>query len=51
MGDIMDLFPSGMTPKTEMVGLYMTVVYILLIGFCVLLITARNPETKASPET
>ncbi|QRW26045.1 interferon-induced 6-16 family protein [Rhizoctonia solani] len=46
MADIMDLFPNGMTPKTEMVGFYMTVVYVLLIGFCVLLITARNTETK-----
>lgn len=46
MGEIMELFPNGMTPKTEMVGFYMTGVYVLLIGFCVLLITARNPETK-----
>ncbi|KEP49162.1 signal peptidase complex catalytic subunit SEC11 [Rhizoctonia solani 123E] len=46
MAEIMELFPNGMTPKTEMVGFYMTVVYVLLIGFCVLLITARNPETK-----
>lgn len=46
MADIMDLFPSGLTPKTGMVGFYMTAVYVLLIGFCVLLITARNHETK-----
>ncbi|CAE7096156.1 unnamed protein product [Rhizoctonia solani] len=46
MADIMELFPNGMTPKTGMVGFYMTAVYVLLIGFCVLLITARNPETK-----
>jgi hypothetical protein len=48
MAEILELFPSGMTPKTELVGFYMTVVYVLLIGFCVLLITARNPATKVS---
>ncbi|CAE6417267.1 unnamed protein product [Rhizoctonia solani] len=46
MAEIMDLFPSGLTPKSEMLGFYMTAVYVLLIGFCVLLITARNHETK-----
>lgn len=48
MAEITELFPTNITPKTEMVGFYMTAVYVLLIGFCVLLITARNPETKVS---
>jgi hypothetical protein len=47
MADIAEQFPTGMTPKTGMVGFYMTAVYVLLIGFCVLLITAGKPETKA----
>ncbi|KAG8715204.1 hypothetical protein FRC08_010867 [Ceratobasidium sp. 394] len=46
MADISDQFPTGITPKTGMVGFYMTAIYVLLIGFCVLLITAGKPETK-----
>ncbi|KAG8744524.1 hypothetical protein FRC10_009976 [Ceratobasidium sp. 414] len=46
MADISDQFPTGITPKTGMVGFYMTAVYVLLIGFCVLLITAGKHETK-----
>ncbi|KAF8607369.1 hypothetical protein BDV93DRAFT_520240 [Ceratobasidium sp. AG-I] len=46
MADITELFPTNITPTKEMVGFYMTAVYVLLIGFCVLLITARNPATK-----
>lgn len=46
MSDIAEQFPTGLTPKTGMVGFYMTAVYVLLIGFCVLLITAGKPQTK-----
>ncbi|QRV98987.1 signal peptidase complex catalytic subunit Sec11 [Ceratobasidium sp. AG-Ba] len=46
MSDIVEQFPTGITPKTGMVGFYMTAVYVLLIGFCILLITAGKQETK-----
>lgn len=46
MADILGQFPTGLTPSVGMVGFYMTAIYVLLIGFCVLLITAGKPETK-----
>lgn len=40
--------PTSITPNTAMIGTFMFVLYVAQIGYCVLLVLVRKPETKAT---
>jgi len=46
LGKIAKLYPSAVTPEPKMIGVYVAAIYIGQIGYCVLLVLARKPETK-----
>ncbi|EIN14603.1 hypothetical protein PUNSTDRAFT_96574 [Punctularia strigosozonata HHB-11173 SS5] len=39
-------YPTSLTPKPWMIAVYVVAVYLLQVGFCLLLVIARKPETK-----
>lgn len=40
------MFPSSISPKPLLIATYLLLVYIGQVGYCILLVTARKPETK-----
>ncbi|OBZ73489.1 hypothetical protein A0H81_06154 [Grifola frondosa] len=46
LGGISLLYPSSISPKPSMIAAYIIAIYIGQIGYCVLLVLARKPETK-----
>jgi hypothetical protein len=42
------LHPTSITPKASVIGVYLAVVYLGQIGYCLLLVVARKAETKVS---
>jgi len=44
--DIEKMFPSSISPKPLLIGTYLLLVYVGQVGYCVLLVAARKPETK-----
>ena len=46
VGDIFELYPTALSPSPNMIAVYLVVVYIGQIGYCVLLVLARKAETK-----
>jgi len=40
--------PTSITPKTAMIGTYLFIIYAAQIGYCVLLVLVRKPETKTT---
>ncbi|KAF9645230.1 hypothetical protein BDM02DRAFT_3120522 [Thelephora ganbajun] len=44
--DIEKMFPSSISPKPLLIATYLLLVYIGQVGYCILLVTARKPETK-----
>ncbi|KAH9941168.1 uncharacterized protein BXZ73DRAFT_42202 [Epithele typhae] len=46
VGQIFELYPSSITPQPYMVAVYIVGIYILQVGYCILLVFARAPETK-----
>ena len=47
-GDISKLYPATIAPNPYLISIYVTFVYIGQLGYCVLLVLARRPETKVS---
>ena len=45
-GGISDLYPTLLTPNTTLLGAYWMVLYVLQIGYCLTLVTARKDVTK-----
>lgn len=45
-GTIANLYPSSIAPKPYMIAVYIVMIYLGQIGYCVLLVLARKPETK-----
>ena len=43
---ISELYPSAISPHPYMIGLYVVGVYVLQVGYCILLVFSRTPETK-----
>jgi hypothetical protein len=41
-----NLYPTTLTPKTGMVATFVGFLYLMQIGYCVLLVVARKEETK-----
>ncbi|KAK7678063.1 hypothetical protein QCA50_019004 [Cerrena zonata] len=43
---ISKLYPASIAPSPRMIGIYIIAIYIGQIGYCVLLVVVRKPETK-----
>lgn len=46
VGEISKLYPATIAPNPYLISVYVTFVYIGQLGYCVLLVLARSPETK-----
>ncbi|KAI0074620.1 hypothetical protein K474DRAFT_1685695 [Panus rudis PR-1116 ss-1] len=46
LGDITKQYPATIAPSPRMIAIYIVAIYIGQIGYCVLLVVARKPETK-----
>ncbi|OSD08757.1 hypothetical protein PYCCODRAFT_1448904 [Trametes coccinea BRFM310] len=46
LGQISKLYPSAISPKPSMIAVFIVAIYIGQVGYCVLLVLARKPETK-----
>ncbi|KAI0702059.1 hypothetical protein C8T65DRAFT_266253 [Cerioporus squamosus] len=44
--DISKLYPSSISPQPSMITIYIVAIYILQVGYCVLLVFSRNPDAK-----
>ena len=40
------MYPSSISPKPLLIGTYLLLVYVGQVGYCILLVAARKPETK-----
>ncbi|KAI0747003.1 hypothetical protein C8Q80DRAFT_1256602 [Daedaleopsis nitida] len=43
---ISTLYPSSITPRPSMISVYIVAIYILQVGYCLLLVFSRNPDAK-----
>jgi hypothetical protein len=48
VGEIARLYPAVIAPEPRMIAVYLVAIYLGQIGYCVMLVLARKPETKAS---
>ncbi|KAH9834941.1 uncharacterized protein C8Q71DRAFT_710490 [Rhodofomes roseus] len=48
LGEISRLYPATIAPNPNVLSIYVTFVYIGQLGYCILLVLARRPETKAA---
>ncbi|EJD05318.1 uncharacterized protein FOMMEDRAFT_78728 [Fomitiporia mediterranea MF3/22] len=46
LGEIARMYPTSLTPKPSLIGTYIAAVYIMQIGYCIILVLARKTETK-----
>ncbi|CCM01847.1 uncharacterized protein FIBRA_03917 [Fibroporia radiculosa] len=46
LGRISDLYPSTIAPNSWLIAVYVVLIYVGQIGYCLLLVLARKPETK-----
>ncbi|KAI0336773.1 hypothetical protein GY45DRAFT_1315420 [Cubamyces sp. BRFM 1775] len=46
LGDIAKLYPSSISPKPSMIAVFIVAIYIGQVGYCILLVFSRKPETK-----
>ncbi|KAG7095775.1 hypothetical protein E1B28_006480 [Marasmius oreades] len=46
LGAVARRFPTSITPKTILVSIYVAVLFLGQLGYCLLLVLARKPETK-----
>jgi hypothetical protein len=44
--DIEKMFPSSISPNPLLIATYLLLVYVGQVGYCILLVMARKPETK-----
>lgn len=45
---VSDLHPTSITPDAAVIGVYLAVVFLAQIGYCLLLVLASKTETKVS---
>jgi hypothetical protein len=48
LAEVSKMYPTLLTPNPIMLGIYWILLYILQIGFCLVLVLARKEETKAT---
>ncbi|KAI0827150.1 hypothetical protein BC628DRAFT_1535865 [Trametes gibbosa] len=46
LGTISELYPSAISPKPYMISVFIVAIYVGQVGYCVLLVFSRKPETK-----
>ncbi|EGN92348.1 hypothetical protein SERLA73DRAFT_191309 [Serpula lacrymans var. lacrymans S7.3] len=46
IGGITDLYPTSISPNPALIAVYVLAIYVGQVGYCVLLVLARKPETK-----
>ncbi|KIP07381.1 hypothetical protein PHLGIDRAFT_105717 [Phlebiopsis gigantea 11061_1 CR5-6] len=46
LGEISKLYPAAIAPSPNMIAVYLVAIYVGQVGYCVLLVLARKPETK-----
>ncbi|KAJ7636049.1 hypothetical protein DFH06DRAFT_1219826 [Mycena polygramma] len=46
IGQISKFYPTSITPRTSVISIYVAAMYLGQIGYCLLLVLARKPETK-----
>jgi len=46
IGDIEKMYPSSISPNPMLIAAYVLLIYVGQVGYCILLVTARKPETK-----
>ncbi|KAI6040978.1 hypothetical protein EDC04DRAFT_2672390 [Pisolithus marmoratus] len=46
IGDIIKLYPTSITFRPSLLAVYVMVIYLAQVGYCVLLVLARKAETK-----
>lgn len=47
-GGVSKLWPTSISPKPALIAVYVAVIYVGQIGYCLLLVLAKKPETKVS---
>lgn len=47
-GRIAEMYPTSLTPSPSLIGTYIGAIYIMQVGYCVILVLARKNETKVS---
>lgn len=45
-GQISELYPSAISPKPYLIAVFIVAIYVGQVGYCVLLVLSRKPETK-----
>lgn len=46
IAEVSRLYPTSITPNATAIGIYVAVIYLGQIGYCLLLVLASKPETK-----
>jgi hypothetical protein len=46
LGEISTLYPAAIAPSPNMIAIYIVAIYLGQVGYCVLLVLAKKPETK-----
>jgi len=46
LGEISKLYPAAIAPSPNMIAVFIVAIYLGQIGYCLLLVLARKPETK-----
>ncbi|EIW55527.1 uncharacterized protein TRAVEDRAFT_38771 [Trametes versicolor FP-101664 SS1] len=46
LGQISELYPSVISPKPYLIAVFIVAIYVGQVGYCVLLVLSRKPETK-----
>lgn len=46
LGQVTKWHPAALSPHTWVIGIYILAIYVLQVGYCVILVFVRKPETK-----
>jgi hypothetical protein len=49
LGKVTKAHPTSISPQPSLIAIYVIAIYASQIGYCLLLVLARKPETKVSP--
>ena len=50
LGEISDTFPTPLNPASTLLSSYWLATFVVLIGYCGMLMIAKKPETKVAFE-
>ncbi|EKM75927.1 hypothetical protein AGABI1DRAFT_131825 [Agaricus bisporus var. burnettii JB137-S8] len=46
LSGVSHLWPTAISPNTPIIGIYILALYLMQVGYCILLVLANKPETK-----